>query len=473
MASVLRVIRQASYPAPPSAALFRHWLSITEDDVGRARGVYLLNAMPTGLLMLFREAGSLRSEAHVGQFLAALPLIQQWLLTERPSIDRNQQRAGWPWLVSRSRRWLEAKRRSLVAAGVRGRVVTGPVSYGGYTAIPIGTGVELLELGLVLHNCLPSHLDYYLGPAKLMYRVEDGEGTVVAAIALDFNGRRWSCERVAGVANQAAPSAIQRLGKKLVDVAQQATGRTGPVEARHPLSHLDPDGGGDETPDLDEEESDVLQGCPYCNSREGCDHVLLSVDITFRESVGGPLYEWFRQSWYDAFDENGDSDEFDEGGAYDELLALVEAHADTTQYDEFSGAPGQSSAYRIFYCSSRERATAAALALKHTRLEADEGADVDPAHPLPQPATALAPTERKRTRRQPHLRRIRADGYRELLISRRWDMRGAHAEKSIRGARVMQTIVSKTQSHFVCRFQRKEDFWAAILRDQDERGGSL
>lgn len=50
-------------------------------------------------------------------------------------------------------------------------------------------------------------------------------------------------------------------------------------------------------------------------------------------------------------------------------------------------------------------------------------------------------------------------------------MRGAYAEKSIRGASVMQTIVSKTEAHYVCRFQRKDDFWVAVLRDHGEQRG--
>ena len=76
-----------------------------------------------------------------------------------------------------------------------------------------------------------------------------------------------------------------------------------------------------------------------------------------------------------------------------------------------------------------------------------------------------------RSHRKPHLWRIRAEGFRELMISRRWGMRGAYAEKSIRGASVMQTIVSQTEAHYVCRFQRKYDFWAAVLRDHGEQRG--
>lgn len=354
MTSVLLRVRRAGYPAPPSANVFRYWLSITElDNAGGNRGSHLLKSLPeAGLQMLFRAAGRLQSEADDEEFSSALPVVQQWLMTETPRIDRNQQRAGWPWLVSRSQRWLAFKRRSLEAAGVRGRVLTGLVSYYGYTAVPVATGIELLELGLAMHNCLPSRLDYYLGPSKLMYRVEDGDGRTVAAVALDFDGGRWSRESVLGIANEFAPYQIRWLGMRLAGCAQQAM-----VDA--------------ESADHEDDEPDSSPGCPYCDSSEGCEHLLLTVDTTFREAVGGELYEWFRETWSATFDTDGDDDAFDERVAFDELLERVEAEADTAREDEFDGAPGQSSAYRVFYCSSRERVISAALAL--TRAGCGEG----------------------------------------------------------------------------------------------------
>lgn len=349
MASIMLRLRRAGYPAPPSAEVLRYWLSINEvDGAGGTRGLHLLKAIPEeGLRMLFRAAGSLQSEEDADRFRSALPLVQQWLMTDTPRIDRNQERAGWPWLVSRSRAWLEDRRRSLTAAGLGGRVMTGPVSYYGYTAVPVATGVELLELGLALHNCLPSRLEYYLGPTKLMYRIEDGEGRTVAAVALDFDGRRWQRENVRGIANLAAPYQIRWLGLRLADCAQQAMEESGEETS-------DPD---------DEEESDSSPGCPYCDSEDSCDHLLLRVDTTFREALGGEVYDWFRKAWSETFRAHADDDAFDEGSAFDDLLERVEAEADSAQDDEFNGAPGQSSAYRVFYCSSQERVVSAIRAL--------------------------------------------------------------------------------------------------------------
>ena len=52
--------------------------------------------------------------------------------------------------------------------------------------------------------------------------------------------------------------------------------------------------------------------CPYCNSEDSCEHLLLQVDLTFRDAVGGELYELFRKKWFSILEANEDSDNFDE-----------------------------------------------------------------------------------------------------------------------------------------------------------------
>lgn len=43
--------------------------------------------------------------------------------------------------------------------------------------------------------------------------------------------------------------------------------------------------------------------------------------------------------------------------------------------------------------------------------------------------------------RRKHYWKLRSEDFRELMTKHRWGFRGAYAEKSIRGQRVMQTIV--------------------------------
>lgn len=361
-ALALTRLRGAGSPQPPSAELLARWLSITEldvEDMDRPRGLRLLGLYPeVGLQMLFRAGGALQSESEADQFLSALPLILQWISTDPPTFDRNQQRAGWSWMVSRSRQWLEAKRQELIAAGLHRKPETVAISDEGYTAVPVSTGVELLELGLALHNCMPSYLNYYLGPTKLMYRIENDEGTAVAAVALDFDGKCWRVERVAGLANRAVADPIRALAERILDYVDTYGDLVRDPDKRDEYSNEE----GKEY--SNEEGKEGPSGCPYCGSGDECEHLLLTVDLTFRESLGGALYGWFRSAWNAVCRDNEDNDTFDEFAAFAELIDRVEAHAAFSSDDEFNGAPGQSSAYRLYWCESLERTAAAAEAVR-------------------------------------------------------------------------------------------------------------
>ena len=76
------------------------------------------------------------------------------------------------------------------------------------------------------------------------------------------------------------------------------------------------------------------------------------------------------------------------------------------------------------------------------------------------------------SKRRPHLWRIRAEGYRDLLLSKRWTMCGAYAAKNIRRRTVMVTIVEEHDDYYLCRFQLKDDFWADITTEFREREAS-
>lgn len=94
--------------------------------------------------------------------------------------------------------------------------------------------------------------------------------------------------------------------------------------------------------------------CPYCGSNDSCEHLLLSVDCTFRGAVGGALYESFNSGWSNVLDENEDDEKFDEGEAFDDLLDAATGKSDFEWTNEFEGGPGQSSTYRSFYCKDKE-----------------------------------------------------------------------------------------------------------------------
>jgi hypothetical protein len=62
-------------------------------------------------------------------------------------------------------------------------------------------------------------------------------------------------------------------------------------------------------------------------------------------------------------------------------------------------------------------------------------------------------------------------GYRDRLLKKGWHFKGAYAEKIIAGNQVIQTIASTLDSHFICKFQRKCDFWKEIGAKQENGDG--
>ena len=83
-------------------------------------------------------------------------------------------------------------------------------------------------------------------------------------------------------------------------------------------------------------------------------------------------------------------------------------------------------------------------------------------------ATAPVSFSRPRLARKCHYRKIPRIGFRERCIAKGWHMKGAYAERWIRGVSVMQTIAQKGDDFYLCRFQRKSDFWASITAHYSE-----
>lgn len=102
---------------------------------------------------------------------------------------------------------------------------------------------------------------------------------------------------------------------------------------------------------------DESDHCPYCKSNQGCGHLLLCLDTTFRQAEGGYLWENFNDAWSKIFHENSEDVNFDEREAFDKLLGQVYDLADdSSEWDFESGGPGSSSAYLAFWISSDSKA---------------------------------------------------------------------------------------------------------------------
>jgi len=91
--------------------------------------------------------------------------------------------------------------------------------------------------------------------------------------------------------------------------------------------------------------------CPYCKSISSCVHLLLRVDVTFRESQGGALSDAFSNKWWRLYQDEQDNHNFSERESFDELLQEVDDLCDyDLTWEGFDSMPGMSSIYQIYWC---------------------------------------------------------------------------------------------------------------------------
>jgi len=93
--------------------------------------------------------------------------------------------------------------------------------------------------------------------------------------------------------------------------------------------------------------------CPYCGSDENCMHLMLVVDLTFRDAGGGALYEAFNRAWNKILNYYEDVD-FDEKVEFDKLLEVVDNVSETHFFEEMESGPGMTSEYVYYFCSSKK-----------------------------------------------------------------------------------------------------------------------
>jgi hypothetical protein len=108
-----------------------------------------------------------------------------------------------------------------------------------------------------------------------------------------------------------------------------------------------------------DENNESGDACPYCGSKDSCDHLLLLVDVTFRSAEGGLLRKVFNQRWSHICEEHEEDVDFDERGPFEEILEEVDSLSDAMNEYDNEGAPGMSSSYAIYYVSSPARAEVA------------------------------------------------------------------------------------------------------------------
>lgn len=105
----------------------------------------------------------------------------------------------------------------------------------------------------------------------------------------------------------------------------------------------------------DEEDDQSPSGCPFCGEF-GCEHLLISIDESFRSADGGPLADAFNNYWGNLTEAGGDN--FDE---YEPWLELIEQCENFGCRDEYYRDSGPMTATNTvdLYCATAEKVSEA------------------------------------------------------------------------------------------------------------------
>jgi hypothetical protein len=105
--------------------------------------------------------------------------------------------------------------------------------------------------------------------------------------------------------------------------------------------------------DEDEQTKADENSCPFCASTDGCEHLLLVVDLTFQTCDGGALFEAFVDRCSRIFDREDDN--LNKIFIFTDLLKEVDFLSDASSEYVFEGGPGMTSEYGMYFCSTKER----------------------------------------------------------------------------------------------------------------------
>lgn len=147
--------------------------------------------------------GGGRDPIDFGQWQAVLG----WLAHDRPVVDANQWRAGWPALRRARQRWLQRR------LDLRWESQVGPFECAGWRVRPLTSGLELVEESRRLQHCAERYIRACHQGRYRMFTVEcPRTGAPAATIGLVRKEDAWRLDQVKGAQNADVDDTIARVG---------------------------------------------------------------------------------------------------------------------------------------------------------------------------------------------------------------------------------------------------------------------
>ncbi|MGY6588402.1 MAG: hypothetical protein ACXIUB_08960 [Wenzhouxiangella sp.] len=215
VAAFLSLWIQSGLPPPLSPAITEEWAS----SLKRPRDLEF--HCPQRMAMIARHAATLDKAQQTQQTSEILAAIQLAAQSPLPILDRNQQRAGWPWLRKelRQQRCLQ-----LVDEGVMSRLrasLPATLSIGDYEFVILRSKEEIEEEGRRMDHCMNGGAEEFLQDGRLHFSVRCTKNArSLATCSLVGIGEQLAPTDVYGFDNATASGALRSSALQLASNAQ-------------------------------------------------------------------------------------------------------------------------------------------------------------------------------------------------------------------------------------------------------------
>ncbi len=219
----LNALEAAGLPPPPPPSIVRAFLhSYNANFANRAcivngfHGAIHRGALRAALL----EADRRRRTGTVAGFIDEFLGVCRWSERRDITIDRNQARAGWPWLAQR---WQHHERIQACLEGIESRhwqTRLRAFASGNMTIIPIQSSAALILEAIAMRNCLDTCIDRCASGDLEIYSVRDSAtGKRHGCVGITFDDAARESPALADArryANLPSDSRLMRIGEEIV-----------------------------------------------------------------------------------------------------------------------------------------------------------------------------------------------------------------------------------------------------------------
>lgn len=212
----LQCLQAAKLPPPPTDGVVSLLGKYHCDNFGQR--IPLLVGIPPMIVRAAIIEGNRRDDAaQLESFAQELRDVFWWSGTLKRPLDKNQLKAGWPWLLRQTQAYLRMENQ-IAGAARKGWTARLPdTEIDGHEVFPLDSAEKLVRFGFSMRNCLADCVeDCACGKAEYYALRKTRSGKVEYCIGFKFDEDGVSLSGVKGFANGDAPPEAKSIADELL-----------------------------------------------------------------------------------------------------------------------------------------------------------------------------------------------------------------------------------------------------------------